>query len=71
MVAGASRCFRRLGILQLPDAPREIASRVDYAHVLHKSSSLSDMIQRQLETGRAEEIAIYLKTHEQRFFTPL
>jgi DNA sulfur modification protein DndB len=50
---------------------REIASRVDYAHVLHKSSSLSDMIQRQLETGRAEEIATYLKTHEQRFFNSL
>ena len=50
---------------------REIASRVAYAHVLHKSSSLSEMIQRELEMGRAEEIATYLKTQQQRFFNSL
>jgi len=50
---------------------REIASRVDYAKVLHKSKNLSDMIQRELEEGRAEEIATYLNTQEQRFFSSL
>lgn len=50
---------------------REIASRVDYAKVLHKSSKLSEMIQRELEEGRAEEIATYLQTQEQRFFSSL
>ena len=50
---------------------REIASRVDYAKVLHKSSKLSDMIQRELEVGRAEEIAKYLQTQEQRFFSSM
>jgi len=50
---------------------REIASRVDYARVLHKSSSLSEMIQRELELGRAEEISAYLKTQKQRFFNSL
>ncbi len=50
---------------------REIASRVDYAKVLHKSNKLSEMIQRELEEGRAEEIATYLRTQEQRFFSSL
>ena len=50
---------------------QEIASRVDYANVIHKSSSLSEMIQRELEKGRAEEIAAYLRTQEQRFFNSL
>lgn len=50
---------------------REIASRVDYAKVLHKSNRLSEMIQRELEEGRAEEIATYLQTQKQRFFSSL
>ena len=50
---------------------REIASRVDYAKVLHKSNKLSEMIQRELEEGRGEEIAVYLRTQEQRFFNSL
>jgi DNA sulfur modification protein DndB len=49
----------------------EIASRVDYAKVLHKSSKLSEMIQRELEENRGEEIASYLRTQEQRFFNSL
>jgi len=50
---------------------QEVAPRVDYAKALHKSNKLSEMIQRELEEGRAEEIATYLRTQGQRFFNSL
>lgn len=50
---------------------RELASRVDYAKDLQKSKNLSEMIQRELKKGRAEEIASYLETQKQRFFNSL
>ena len=50
---------------------REVAKRVSYAEELHQNAKLSDMIQRQLKRGRAEDIAAYLKTQKQRFFNSL
>ena len=48
-----------------------LASRVDYAHELHKSERLSEMIQRRLEDTRANEIANYLATQPDRLFNAL
>jgi len=45
----------------------DIARRVNIAEEIHKSSSLKELIQRQL-TDRASEIKTYLEQHEQRFF---
>lgn len=50
---------------------REISERVRYAEEIHKNKLLSDMIQRQLTTGRSEQIARYLKTQPERFFNSL
>ena len=50
---------------------RTLAMRVDYAHIIHKSSQLSDMIQRQLQEKRAAEIAEYLNTQPERLFNSL
>jgi len=50
---------------------REISERVRYAEEIHKNKFLSDMIQRQLKTGRSEQIARYLKTQPERFFNSL
>lgn len=50
---------------------REVARRVEYAEELHQSHSLSDMIQRELKSGRGKEIANYLKNHDDRFFNSL
>lgn len=49
----------------------EIAKRVEYADTIHADKALSKLIQRQLETGRSEEISIYLKQTPQRFFNAL
>ena len=50
---------------------RELAERVSYANEVHKSRRLSDMIQRQLDTGRSGLIAEYLTTQPDRFFNSL
>ena len=49
----------------------EVGSRVNYAKEVHKNSALSDMIQRQLRTGRSTQIAEYLKMQPERFFNSL
>lgn len=49
----------------------EINNRVRYAMEVHNNEKLSDMIQRQLKSGRADQIADYLKTQEERFFNSL
>lgn len=47
------------------------AERVDYADDIHTSTQLSDMIQRQLQENRADEIAEYLQTQSERLFNSL
>ena len=54
----------------LMDLPT-LANRVDYADDIHPSTQLSDMIQRQLNETRAEEIAAYLTTQNERLFNAL
>lgn len=54
----------------LMDLPT-LAMRVDYATDIHKSTQLSDMIQRQLKENRAAEIAEYLQTQSERLFNSL
>ena len=49
----------------------ELSERVNYAKEIHKSTGLSDMIQRQLEDERGRQIAQYLKMQPQRFFNSL
>ena len=49
----------------------EISKRVRYAEEIHQNKMLSDMIQRQLKTGRSEQIARYLETQSERFFNSL
>lgn len=49
----------------------DIAQRIDFARDLHKSNALSQLIQRELKGGRAEEIARYIKENEDRFFNSL
>ncbi len=49
----------------------EISKRVHYAEEIHQNKMLSDMIQRQLKTGRSEQIARYLETQSERFFNSL
>lgn len=49
----------------------EIAERIDYAEDLHESGKLSELIQRELKTGRGKEIAQYLQQNEDRFFNAL
>lgn len=49
----------------------EISERVRYAEEIHKNKMLSDMIQRQLNTGRSEQIEQYLRTQPERFFNSL
>jgi DNA sulfur modification protein DndB len=46
---------------------KDIANHVYIAEEIHESSSLKELIQRQL-TDRASEIREYLERHEQRFF---
>jgi DNA sulfur modification protein DndB len=50
---------------------KDIAELVKFATELHQSERLSEMIQRELNDTRAEEIAIYLKSREDRFFSSL
>ena len=49
----------------------ELSSRVNYAEEIHNNNSLSEMIQRQLETSRSAQIAEYLKIQQERFFNSL
>lgn len=49
----------------------EIASRIDFAHNIHKNKKLSQMIQRKLKDERSGQIAEYLIRDKQRFFNSL
>lgn len=49
----------------------ELARRVSYANEVHQNKSLSDMIQRELDERRSEEIARYLSDVSERFFNSL
>lgn len=49
----------------------ELARRVSYANEVHQNESLSDMIQRKLNSRRSEEIARYLSDVPERFFNSL
>src|SRR6185437_1866840 len=50
----------------------EIDRRVEYATKIHTNNRpLSDLIQRSLEGVRAANIANYLKTNDDRFFSSL
>ena len=49
----------------------QLNSRVRYAEEIHKNKALSDMIQRQLQRGRAAQIAEYLKGQSERLFNSL
>ena len=49
----------------------ELVKRVDFADTLHKSKSLSQLIQRELKEKRGKAIAEYLHTEEDRFFNSL
>ena len=50
---------------------KDIAELVKFATELHQSERLSEMIQRELNDTRAEEIATYLKSRDDRFFSSL
>ena len=50
---------------------QEVADRVGFAKEVHKSKNLSDMIQRQLKSGRAKQIADYIENQQERFFNSL
>ena len=50
---------------------KDLSSRVHYAEEIHKNEGLSDMMQRQLQSGRDAQIAEYLKMQPQRFFNSL
>lgn len=49
----------------------ELAARVSFADEIHTNKSLSELIQRSLRGGRAEEIAAYLVEQPERFFNSL
>ncbi len=49
----------------------QLGARVRFADEIHKSTGLSDMIQRQLQQSQAGRIAVYLKTQPERFFNSL
>lgn len=50
---------------------RELGARVQYAKELHRHEALSQMIQRELRENRGREIAEYLRTQPERFFSSL
>ena len=50
---------------------RELSTRVKYAREIHTNTSLSNMIQRRLETQRSALISEYLFTQTERFFNSL
>jgi len=49
----------------------DVADRIDFAQQIHESRALSELIQRELKEGRAQEIARYLRANEDRFFNSL
>ena len=49
----------------------ELAGRVSFAEELHKSKELSKLIQRELSSKRAREIATYIHRERERFFNSL
>lgn len=49
----------------------EVVARVHFAHEVHKSKQLSQLIQRRLEGERATKIAAYLRQNDERFFNSL
>ena len=49
----------------------ELAHRVNYAAEVHQHQALSDMIQRELENRRRNQIAEYLRGQQERFFNSL
>lgn len=49
----------------------ELARRVGYVNEVHQKKSISDMIQRDLDSRRSEEIARYLSDVSERFFSSL
>ena len=50
---------------------RHVINCVDYAEEIHSSNSLSDLIQRELREGRAQEICEYINNNGDRFFNSL
>ncbi len=50
---------------------KELATRVQFADQIHKSKALSELIQRKLKDERANDIASYLKSNPERFFSSL
>ena len=50
---------------------RDVAERVQFATEIHKNAALSDLMQRELKSGRAADIAQYLETQQERFFNSL
>lgn len=49
----------------------DVTKRVRFADEVHKSTKLSEMIQRALKGGRAKEISDYLQREKERFFNSL
>jgi DNA sulfur modification protein DndB len=49
----------------------ELARRVSFADDIHSNAELSSWIQRSLKGGRAEDIAGYLRSQPERFFSSL
>lgn len=50
---------------------QEVAKRVDFVKDVHKSSSLSDYLQRSIKPKRKKEISDYLAQNDERFFNSL
>ena len=48
-----------------------MAERVDYVTRIHKSTQLSDLIQRELKEGRSREISLYLEKEKEKFLGSL
>lgn len=46
----------------------EVNERINLSDEIYQNKSLSDMVQRSIKSGRAENIAAYLKNEEERFF---
>lgn len=49
----------------------EIAARINFADDLHEKKNLSSLIQRELKGDRANEIAEYIRSNDDRFFNSL
>ena len=49
----------------------DLAERVDYVTRIHKSTQLSDLIQRELKEGRSREISLYLEKEKEKFLGSL